>query len=611
MLSRQPLRRQILGAALLLLLPFVVAVFVSAARTREERRAEIRAEAASVSRTAAAYIDEHLSSLVSLASVLLRHPAIAGLDAPAATRLLLDLNVEHPLLTNLTLVGPEGRIIASGLPLQDGVVTQPWFQEAFNSGRPVVGEFTVGALSAKPIAPLAFPVRGPSSDIVGVLTLSVDLARLQAVLADIPLPDDSVIAVLDQGSRVLARTREPEKYVGTLQPAAVSPGIDGVSDWDDVDGIQRFHGDATTTLAPWVVRVGIPQSEVRRRLRSLWNRNIAIAGGALAGSMLVSLWLATLISRHIGQLRSSAQQIAAGNLSVPMPTATIPSRELADLQEAFSTMAGSLRETRAKLDHQFEQERLMNDALQSLQRQVVRQERLAAVGLLASGVAHELNNPLQAIVGAAQLLERQVPADAEPEVGIVKTQSARAVAIIRSLARFGSGQQTGPSRVSLVEVVEDVVRLQSPEADCYSIRLITSAARRERVVEVSFAEVEQVVLNFVLNAKHAVASLPPGEGRIEVQVTDVARWVRLEVRDNGSGVQPDHEAKLFQPFFTTKDVGEGTGLGLSVSYGIIHSHGGTIGYSQNEWGGATFYFELPCAEETSPDDDQAVLRRSL
>lgn len=254
----------------------------------------------------------------------------------------------------------------------------------------------------------------------------------------------------------------------------------------------------------------------------------------------------------------------------------------------------------------------MNDALQSLQRQVVRQERLAAVGLLASGVAHELNNPLQAIVGATQLLERQVPPEVQAEVGIVKKQSARAAAIIRSLARFGSQQPSAPSRVSLVDVVDDVVRLQPSEADHYSIRLLTTSARRERLVEVSYAEVEQVVLNFLLNAKYAVASLPPGTGRIEVQVTDVARWVRLEVRDNGAGVKPDDEAKLFQPFFTTKSVGEGTGLGLSVSYGIIHAHGGTIGYQQNEWGGATFFFELPCADgEMRSHDPQAVLRRSV
>src|SRR5206468_7365050 len=121
-------------------------------------------------------------------------------------------------------------------------------------------------------------------------------------------------------------------------------------------------------------------------------------------------------------------------------------RELAELQDAFITMAANLRQTRDALDHQFEQERKMHEALQSLQRQVVRQERLAAVGILVSGVAHELNNPLQAILGTAELLEHQpkLPPEALEEIAFVKTQSSRAREIIRNLSRFSS-QQTGPS----------------------------------------------------------------------------------------------------------------------------------------------------------------------
>jgi C4-dicarboxylate-specific signal transduction histidine kinase len=288
-----------------------------------------------------------------------------------------------------------------------------------------------------------------------------------------------------------------------------------------------------------------------------------------------------------------AQQIAAGDLSAPTPTAVVPTGELHDLQTAFATMADSLRRTRASLDRQFEQEREMNDALQSLQRQVVRQERLAAVGVLASGLAHELNNPLQGIVGAAQLLERTAPAEVQAEVGVVKDQSARAVSIIRSLSRFGSHHQSTPELVDLAEVVADVMRLKALDPSRHQPAVMTTPGRR---VSATFAELEQVVLNFVTNAQDAVSALPVADRRIEVHLRDVSRWVRLEVKDNGPGVLAEHEARLFQPFFTTKPVGKGIGLGLSVSFGIIQSHGGTIGYSRNEWGGATFFFELPTAD---------------
>ena len=191
-------------------------------------------------------------------------------------------------------------------------------------------------------------------------------------------------------------------------------------------------------------------------------------------------------------------------------------------------------------------------------------------------------------------------------------QSARAVAIIRSLSRFGNHHQSAPELIHPAEVVDDVARLRAPEPGRPAIAVKVSSKPGRRV-SANFAELEQVVLNFVTNAQEAVASLPEDDRRVEVCVTDVARWIRVEVRDNGPGVSPDDEAKLFQPFFTTKSVGKGTGLGLSVSYGIIQSHGGAIGYVRNEWGGATFFFELPVVESDAMmgHDDQAVLRRPL
>jgi two-component system NtrC family sensor kinase len=232
-----------------------------------------------------------------------------------------------------------------------------------------------------------------------------------------------------------------------------------------------------------------------------------------------------------------------------------------------------------------------------LERQVVRQERLAAVGLLVSGVAHELNNPLQAILGTAEVLERHgdvSPAIVE-EIGLIKTQSGRAREIIRNLSRFSSPQSGPPALVDLREVIEEVVQLRQRDLDKCGIALEVDAAPSRRVFA-NETELEQVTLNFVINAQQAIEGAGKGTGRILIRLSDSPKRVRLEVRDDGPGV-PDHdEAKLFQPFFTTKPVGKGTGLGLSVSYGIVESYGGTIGYQPNEWGGATFYFELPVAE---------------
>jgi signal transduction histidine kinase len=127
-------------------------------------------------------------------------------------------------------------------------------------------------------------------------------------------------------------------------------------------------------------------------------------------------------------------------------------------------------------------------------------------------------------------------------------------------------------------------------------------------VSTSFTEIEQVVLNFVINAQQSISMAKIVGGRIQVRVTDRGPHVRLEVMDNGPGVDARDEPKLFQPFFTTKPIGQGTGLGLSVSYGIIESCGGTIGYQRNEWGGATFYFDLP-ADGVGSYDGSSLLQQ--
>jgi two-component system NtrC family sensor kinase len=274
-----------------------------------------------------------------------------------------------------------------------------------------------------------------------------------------------------------------------------------------------------------------------------------------------------------------------------------PNLEIAQVRDSFASMAEKLRDARAALDRQMEQERKTREMLQSLQRQVVRQERLAAVGVLVSGVAHELNNPLQAILGTAEIVERDPHLNAEllEEIALLKTQSTRAREIIRKLSRFSSQQSEPPALVDVRDVVAEVMQLRRSDLERSSVALDIEVAS-SRLVYANMTELEQVTLNFVINAQQAIEGARRVPGRILIRLFDEGEKVRLEVHDNGSGVSPEDEPKLFQPFFTTKPVGEGTGLGLSVSYGIIDSYGGTIGYFTNAWNGATFFFELPAVE---------------
>jgi two-component system NtrC family sensor kinase len=498
-----------------------------------------------------------------------------------------------------------------------------------SSGTATISELTKGVMSGKPTVVLAYPVRHDEhGDVVGVLALGINLTEMQTLFRDIPLPEGSVVTLTDAESRVLARSRDADLYIGkpleALGTAAPPKDVPGRQVMTGPDGVPRFYGNAVIARGPWLLSVGIPTAVAVSRLAPLFLRNIIISSVGIVAILLLSLGLSTLIGRGISGVRDAVQRIADGDLSPPVRT-PVPNLELAQLQNAFITMAANLRETQEKLDRQFEQERKVRETLQSLQRQVVRQERLAAVGVLVSGVAHELNNPLQAILGTLELLERDrgISPTVLEEIAFVKTQSGRAREIIRNLSRFSSQQAGPPTLVNLGDVVSEVVQLRRRDLDSSNIAL-TVDVQATRKVYANFTEVEQVTLNFVINAQQSIEVGGRPRGRILIRVFDAGKRVRLEVQDDGPGVTPEDEPKLFQPFFTTKPVGKGTGLGLSVSYGIIESYGGNIGHRPNEWGGATFYFELPVTDPSArtsfavsqkgtskPDDGPPVLPRPV
>jgi two-component system NtrC family sensor kinase len=628
-LKDQPIRRQVLAITCMLLVPFIVAEWWSADRSRIEHADELRDQAASVAVTTGAYLNTYLAGLDSMSSALARHPGVMGLDNRQCDPLFEAVLRDQPLLLNIVVSDSAGAIKGSGVASSGTQLSPPamrYLDEVIRTGKPQVSELMTGRISNQPTIVLSYPVRGPQGSIVGVLGLALNLKQQQTLFSDIPLPEGSVVTLSDKESRVLARSRDAELYIGKLAVPNPTPPRDvpRTQVRTALDNVERSYGNAVVDRGPWLLSVGIPTRLAVARMAPLLRRNFSIAAISIGAILLLSLALSTSMSRGVDSLRAAVQQIADGDLSPPERT-PVPNRELAQLQEAFITMAHNLREAHLALDHQVEQERKMRETLQSLQRQVVRQERLAAVGVLVSGVAHELNNPLQAILGTLELLERDrgiSPAVLE-EIAFVKTQSGRAREIIRNLSRFSSQQSGPPTLVDLGEVISEVVQLRRRDLDSCNIALAVDV-QTDRKVYANFTEVEQVTLNFVINAQQSIEVAGRSRGRILLRVFDAGKRVRLEVQDDGPGVAPEDEPKLFQPFFTTKPVGKGTGLGLSVSYGIIESYGGTIGHRPNEWGGATFFFELPVTEPAArppivpphqgtskPDDRPPVLHRPV
>lgn len=394
-------------------------------------------------------------------------------------------------------------------------------------------------------------------------------ATLEAFLASLPLPIGGSVAVIDDTKRVIHSV----------------PPVTGQ--------LESFPAQATVRTRPWTVRVIIPTAVAANRARVNNRNTIMISGVATIVLLLIQAFFLRRWLPALSSLEKSAEQVGRGDLRVPAST-PMPTLELEHLRDAFRGMVDRLRAAREAIDRQMKEERRMRLEVQSLQQQVIRQERLAAIGVLVSGIAHELNNPLQTISGFSELLQHEPGTTdrARGDLALIHQESARASAIIRNLSRFGRQQESTPAPVNLSDVVGSVIELRQRKLSEQGIRL----ERDERAVRPAhavFTELQQVVLNFVINAEQSVRERDAGSRRICLRTYDEGDRVHLEVEDSGPGVSPENETKLFQPFFTTKPVGEGTGLGLSVSYGIIHSLGGEIGYRHGAPDGAVFFFWVP------------------
>jgi two-component system NtrC family sensor kinase len=240
---------------------------------------------------------------------------------------------------------------------------------------------------------------------------------------------------------------------------------------------------------------------------------------------------------------------------------------------------------------------------QAFERQLIQSEKLAAVGQLVSGVAHELNNPLASIAGLSELLLERFPSGA-PErehLRVVHEQAARAGRIVQNLLTFARKEPLEAAPCDLGEVVSSTVMLISHELKLRGATLLQEAPPAPVLVLGDRYGLQQVLLNLLTNAIQAVAGLPEGRLRqIVIQVTEEGDAAVLRVRDSGLGVPADLVPQLFTPFFTTKEPGQGTGLGLSISYGIVESHGGRLAYTALPAGGSEFTVSLPLAYAERP-----------
>ncbi|MFO0549494.1 MAG: ATP-binding protein [Polyangiaceae bacterium] len=329
-------------------------------------------------------------------------------------------------------------------------------------------------------------------------------------------------------------------------------------------------------------------------------RLIALYMGVIALALLVFAYFAMtrLVVRPIDDLSRAASRVAAGARKLELRGTR--ARELADLGDSLKEMTAKLIADEAALRSKVEELERTTRELQSAQETVIRSERLASVGRLAAGVAHEIGNPIAAILGFEELLLAGGLSEEEERDFLerMKRETERVHGVLRDLLDFARPRAdviAGEASCDPREALELVLALVRPQRQVQRVSLDTSVAKDAPRVALAVERLQQVLLNLVLNAADAAKS----KVLVRVEARDGRAMIRVD--DDGPGVAPSVRPKLFEPFVTTKQVGKGTGLGLAVCRGLVEAAGGTISLVEGELGGACFELELPAARSSSPE----------
>lgn len=364
----------------------------------------------------------------------------------------------------------------------------------------------------------------------------------------------------------------------------------------------HVHNKAQSVLG--VLDIVYSLEEIDRRMQS---NTLTIAAFSLGfiviASLLVSGFISRLVYRPLRDLESGAKRLSSGNLGQLIP---VRSRdEFGQLADSFNAMTLALKTSRTELQewgHTLERKvEERTKELRIAEAETARTEKLASVGLLAAGIAHELNNPLTGVLTFSHLLRKKMPEGSQEaeDLDLVIRETKRCAAIIRRLLDFAREKPPEKSFADINLLIESTGRIIEKPASFRDVGITMDLDPDLPPIWVDADLIEQVIMNMLVNAQHAIERA----GSITIRTRRVTKpasqrqepvpMVEISIIDSGCGISKENLQRIFDPFFTTKEVGKGTGLGLSVSHGIVKAHGGAIEVDSIVGEGTTFRVYLP------------------
>ena len=336
--------------------------------------------------------------------------------------------------------------------------------------------------------------------------------------------------------------------------------------------------------------VGARESAFQALVHNLTNRVVLIALVSIALAGVIAVPNARFIVRPITELVEANRRVAEGDMSVRVEP--YGRGELAVLGRTFNIMVEALQETRQKLMHALDN---MAETLRETQQELLHKEKLASMGQLAAGVAHELNNPLGTILLYSNVVYKEIPEE-DPhreDLLMVIDETNRCKTIVRNLLDFARQNEVLVQPTDLNELLGKLVAEEKmrPEFRTVSIKLGLDPDVPE--IQADPLQLRQVFTNLMNNAVEAMEAKGGGTLTIATRLAPFGQGVRVTLADTGVGISEENRAKLFTPFFTTKPVGKGTGLGLAIVYGVVKMHQGQIQVQSEKGEGTMFTITLP------------------
>lgn len=549
-----------------------------------------------IARNISAQIDEVLGKAKATISTLSAHPDIASGDKGRQSAALDIVTKVTELIDGIAVLDLDGRVMAMDLTAPNTMGLLPPADER--------RRLFVEPLRSSPSTQFSSIFRPASGDVtVGIVSPMYREGRITGLLVGLIILKDHTMGgieririgktgyayIVDSFGNVIVHPQKERLLENFRDNPAVSELLsrkDGIIEFTNKDDVRILAAFARIEETGWGVVVRQPTEESYAVAEQNLFFLAAVFVLSLAAALLLGIYLARRISGPVAALMEEVKKVAAGDLAARMPVRS--GDEIGQLAVAFNDMTEKLRL------HMAEVERAHSEVLKA-QKQLLQSEKMAAIGHLAAGLAHEVNNPLNVISGFTEvLIKQQGERDSADRRHLeeIYREAVRCQRLIAELLRFAKPKSPDRAPADLAATLRETASLVQAQARTQGIALSLDLPGDLPEVVADRDQMKQVFLNLLLNACQAM----PEGGELSVRGYVSGGSLCFEIRDTGTGIKAQDLDNIFNPFYTTK--ADGTGLGLALSYAVVESHSGTISVKSEEGRGSVFTLALPLTEKS-------------